>query len=104
MLVIDQTQNNAAVDVLVGESFKVQLSENPTTGYRWHMQSTVAPELRITEDSFEASSSGYGGGGVRHWTLVADKPAVAALRIDRKRSWRPEPVETFTVTITAKAR
>jgi inhibitor of cysteine peptidase len=104
MLVIDQMQNNGVAEVLVGDPFKVQLSENPTTGYRWRMQSAVSPGLRIVEDYFEPSSPGYGSGGVRSWTLVADKPAVVALRIERRRSWRPDPVETFNVTVVAKAR
>jgi len=104
MLVIDQTQNNGTAEVLVGDSFRVQLSENPTTGYRWHLRSVVAPALRIIKDSFAPSTGGYGIGGVRYWTFVADNPAVVALRIELKRSWQPQPVETFGVTINVKDR
>ena len=104
MLVIDQTQNNGSVEVSVGDSFRVQLSENPTTGYRWQLQSAGAPALRITEDSFEASTGKPGGGGVRYWMFVADQPAAAALRMELKRSWQPQPVDTFSATVNVKAR
>jgi len=104
MLVIDQTQNNGAAEVFVGDSFRIQLSENPTTGYRWHLQSAVAPALSILEDSFEVAGSAYGSGGVRHWTFMANNPAVVALRIERRRGWQSQPVETFETTVTVRAR
>jgi hypothetical protein len=71
------------------------------------MQSPLPPALRIVSDSFDASAGGAGGaggGGVRSWTLVADEPTVAALRIELKRSWQPAPTKAFTITIDAKAR
>jgi inhibitor of cysteine peptidase len=104
MLVIDQTQNNRTFEVLVGDSFQVQLSENPTTGYRWHLRSDVAPALRILEDSFTASTGGPGGGGLRHLTFVAERPAVVELQIELKRSWQPQSVAAFGATIDVKAR
>jgi inhibitor of cysteine peptidase len=104
MLVIDQTQNNATAEVHVGDSFRVQLSENPTTGYRWHLQSGATPALRLLEDSFAASQGGPGGGGLRYWTFAADKSGPVGLRIDLKPSWQPQSVETFTATINVKAR
>ena len=68
------------------------------------MQSAVAPVLRILADSFEASGAGSGGGGARFWTIVADQPAVVALKVELKRSWEPTPIKTFNVTIDAKDR
>ncbi len=104
MLVIDETYDNGVAQVRVGDTIGLQLSESPTTGYRWHMQSAAAPALRILADSFEASGGGSGGGGVRFWTIVADQPAVVALKVELKRSWEPTPVKTFNVTIDAKDR
>jgi inhibitor of cysteine peptidase len=104
MLLLDQMRNNGAVEVLVGDSFRVQLPENPTTGYRWHLQSAGGPALRVLEDSFESSQSGYGSGGVRHWTFMADHPAEVALHMELRRSWQPEHIEAFDLTVNVKAR
>lgn len=102
MLVIDQKQNNGVIEVRAGDSFRLQLYENPTTGYQWHLPSPIDPALRILDDSFEGSDGGYGSGGIRRWTFVADHPSVIPLEIGLKRSWQPLPVQTFKVTVNVK--
>jgi inhibitor of cysteine peptidase len=104
MLVLDQTQNNGSADVSVGDSFRVQLSENPTTGYRWYLQSDGAPALRLVQDSFESRGSLPGSGGVRYWIFAAAATGSVALRIELRRSWRPEPISTFGITVSVKAQ
>lgn len=99
MVVIDQSCNGGAVEVPVGEPFRVELFENPTTGYRWQLVSPADAGLRVLEDSFEASQNKPGAGGARHWTFVADHSAVVSLRFERKRSWEAQPAETFTVDV-----
>lgn len=104
MLVIDQSRNGDTVDVVAGEPFRIQLSENPTTGYRWQLASPAHAELRVVDDAFALAQDKPGGGGMRHWTFVADHPAVVTLQFERKRSWETQAAETFTVTIDVKAR
>ena len=104
MPVIDQTQNNGAAEASVGDTFRVQLSENPTTGYRWHLQSAGYSALRMIDDSFEASAGGSGAGGIRRWIFMADHPGLIVLKMELRRSWQPQPVDTFSVTIRVKPR
>jgi inhibitor of cysteine peptidase len=104
MLVIDQTRNNGSAEVTLGDSIRLQLSENPTTGYRWHLRKDGAPTLRTLEDSFEASASAPGGGGIRYWIFAAEQAGAAALSLDLRRSWQPQPVSTFTIAISVKAK
>jgi inhibitor of cysteine peptidase len=104
MFVIDQTRNNSAIEISVGDSFRVQLSENPTTGYRWHLQTSVDPTLRLIQDAFESSGSAPGGGGLRCWNFVADHPGSTELGMDLRRSWQPQPVNSFAVTVNVRAR
>ena len=103
MLVIDQSQNDGAVEVQAGDSFRIELSENPTTGYRWYLNPLVETSLRVVENSFELAQGGYGAGGVRHWTLSADRAGVVRIQIERKRGRQAPPAEIFTVTIDVKA-
>jgi predicted secreted protein len=104
MLVIDQTQNNGSADLFVGDSFRVRLSENPTTGYRWHLQSDGAPALRLVQHSFESPGNMPGASGARYWTFAAAVTGSVALRIELLRSWQPESVSTFNITVNVKAR
>lgn len=104
MLLIDQSQNGGTVQVQAGETFRLQLSESPTTGYRWHLASPTDAALRLVDDSFEVSQDKPGAGGLRHWTFTAERPAVVTLQFDRKRAWETQAAETFTVTIDVKAR
>ena len=103
MLIIDDTWNNREAEVVVGDTLRLELSENPTTGYRWRMPD-VGPALRILEDSYEAPTGAAGSGGVRRWTLAADKAGTIPLQLEFKRSWQPQPARTFTVTLVVKAR
>jgi inhibitor of cysteine peptidase len=102
MLVIDQAQNNNAIEMPVGETLRVQLPENPTTGYRWHLQTGVTPMLRLVQDSFEASGSALGGTGLRCWSFAADHAGSIELRMELRRSWQPQPVNSFTVSVRAR--
>jgi inhibitor of cysteine peptidase len=104
MLVIDQTQNNASVEIAVGDSLRVQLSENPTTGYRWRLLTNATPALHMVQDDFEASASEPGGGGIKFWTFAAERPGTVALRMELLRSWQPQPVGSFALSITVNAR
>lgn len=104
MLVIDQSRNGLAVEVPAGEPFRIELFENPTTGYRWHLVSPTDTALRVLEDSFEASQDKRGAGGMRQWTFSVDHPAVVQMQIERKRAWETQAAEVFTVTIDVKGR
>jgi inhibitor of cysteine peptidase len=105
MLDIDQTRNNGSAELVVGDSFRLQLGENPTTGYRWHLQRDGAPVLRMVEDSFEASPGGAGGGGTRSWIFAAEQPGAAQLSIELRRSWQPQqPASNFGIAINVKPK
>jgi inhibitor of cysteine peptidase len=99
MLVVTKNQNKETVVVGVGDMFRVELPENPTTGYRWHVASSIGAAIRLIDDSFQASSRLSGSGGLRNWTFSADHAAIVQLDMQLKRSWQPQAVDTFSVTI-----
>jgi inhibitor of cysteine peptidase len=103
MLVIDQSRNDSVAEIRVGETVRIQLSENPTTGFRWRLQADGAPALRLIQDTFEASGSAPGSGGSRCWTFAADHPGSIELRMELQRSWQPQPVRSFGITLDVKA-
>lgn len=103
MLELDNTANGGKVELRVGESFELRLSENPTTGYCWQLRLPVGPFLEVEDDSFAGPHGTFGAGGLHIWRFRAAEKGVARLEIENRRSWEPEPVETFEVAIEVKA-
>ena len=71
----------------VGQHFVVRLTENRTTGYRWHL---ALPEdgVVLEDDTFEPDASGRPGkGGVRTFRLRATKAGTHRLAASQRRSW-----------------
>ncbi len=104
MLKLTNTDNGGKAELRVGESFELQLSENPTTGHRWLLRAPVAPFLELEDDSFVGPQQGtFGGGGLRNWRFRAAQQGVVRLDMENRRSWEPKPVRTFGVAIEVKA-
>lgn len=104
MLVVDRTQKNGTVTIEVDAPFMVQLPENPTTGYRWHLQPPDDSVVTLLEDGFEASKGGLGIGGMRRWKLQATHAGTTRLETRLSRSGDGQSVDLFTVTIAVQAR
>lgn len=102
MIKINNTDNGGKEELRIGEAFEVQLSENPTTGHRRQLHLPVGPVLEVKDNSFVGSHGAYGAGGLRIWRFRAVQEGVALLAIENRRSWEPQPVATFEVTIEVK--
>jgi inhibitor of cysteine peptidase len=103
MIEVDDSRNSSEFDVAIGEPIEVRLSENPTTGYRWHLNALDNPALTCEGDVFEPSQQLPGAAGVRRWRFRALQEGVARVELARRRSWERQAVETFTITIRVKA-
>jgi inhibitor of cysteine peptidase len=103
MLQIDKNQTGAEVEVPLGEQIELRLGENPTTGYRWYVRSSIEPVLSILEDTFEPSSRGVGAGGIRCWRLRGVREGTARLELEHRRSWEQQAVDVFTLSIRVTA-
>jgi inhibitor of cysteine peptidase len=104
MLEVNQACDGSEFEMGVGEILGLRLSENPTTGYRWQVQSPGSPVLVPVEESYEAAREGFGAGGVRRWVFRSVQAGIAHLEMERQRSWERRAVETFKVTIRVQAR
>lgn len=71
---LTQADNGRTVSAQVGDTLRIRLSENPTTGYLW--QATASDGLVITRTEYapdDRSGTLAGSGGVRTWTLEVTK-------------------------------
>jgi inhibitor of cysteine peptidase len=102
MSIFDDRNNTQTITIKNGEVFKIQLDENPGTGYAWIV--IVTPGLTIVNDTFVPSSSGLiGAGGKHEWQVRASGNGDQQLSGTYKRSWEPisgnETTYSLNITI-----
>jgi inhibitor of cysteine peptidase len=99
MITIDKTQHGKKVVTKKGDVIKVQLAENPTTGYQWEINSIDDKHLKSTENKYEMSGEAVGAGGMKTFYLEVNEEGISELHIALAKPWENEPIDTFNVTI-----
>jgi inhibitor of cysteine peptidase len=103
MLQITKARNGSEIEVRPGETFELELPENPTTGYRWHLLSADGSVYKLQDDSFQPSGgTAYGGGGIRRWRFQAVQEGAAPLEVEYRRSWEKQAAEIFKITVRVR--
>jgi inhibitor of cysteine peptidase len=98
---IEAGANGQALDVRAGDEVQIELGENPTTGYRWHVEAAGDP-LEASGSSYAREGSGVGAGGRRTLTFRAVRPGAAIVRLKRARARdeaAAEPADRFEVAV-----
>ncbi len=99
-IILSNADNGKTITVKPGQTIKLQLNENPTTGYRWSMAPFNTQRLQLTDDRFDLpKSSGMGGGGQRLLTFQATQVGQVNLNLNNKREWEDSAVESFNLTL-----
>ena len=86
----------------VGEEFVIALAADATTGYTWHADfnpSFLAP----ADDQLSPAGPGFGSAGMQRVRFRALAPGNGCLRLSKRRSSDPSPVEKveFRVQVSA---
>jgi len=82
------SDNGKTITVRAGDTFKVRLDENPTTGYSWNL--TVGSGLQVVGDRYLPNATGLlGSGGYHEWTIMALRPGTYNVSGIYKRPWEP---------------
>ena len=100
---IDESADQTEIELPVGQTLEVRLSENPTTGYRWHVAQGGEPACALVHDTFEAPGDGgqrQGQPGRHCWQLRAAQPGTAQVEMVSRRPWGDQPpARRFTLTV-----
>ncbi|HKN13654.1 MAG TPA: protease inhibitor I42 family protein [Candidatus Binatus sp.] len=92
------------IQVRVGDTFEVSLSETRTTGFSWSIKSVGEPVCSIVADSFANPSTTPGRSGTHQWTFKVDQPGSATIELHYARQWQKSaPARTYTLRIRAGA-
>lgn len=105
MIQVDDTFHDREVALQVGQTLKLSLSENASTGYQWsippELKSKLTPVLREREETVEAPDGPPGRPGVRHLYFEAVAEGTADLEIHYRRSWESNtpPARKFRIRV-----
>lgn len=90
-----QPQTTQALSLSPGGSATIVLRENPSTGFKWRLntaQSTRLSIVRILDRGYQAAHSGLiGASGSHRWEIKARAPGVASVAFTYARSWEHKP-------------
>ncbi len=99
MITIDKTYNDKIILSKKGEVIKVQLAENPTTGYLWEIEDLNSKHIHLKENIYEISDNAIGAGGVKVFYLEIIDKGLSELKIRLCNPWEHDTVDTFKIMI-----
>jgi inhibitor of cysteine peptidase len=94
--------NNKQINLVVGQSFVVQLASNPTTGYRWiYRQEGTAFLEPVGEPRYQVGPAPIGmvgSGGTEYFTFKTTNAGEQTLKLEYCRPFERDvaPVQTVT--------
>ncbi len=101
MLQINESSNGHEIVLPVNQMLEIYLSENPTTGFRWNLESKGEPACVFVKDFFESVSDKPGRGGNHHWQFQTAQVGLGIIELSYRRSWEKEkaPAQKFTLRV-----
>ena len=104
-MTLNSSDHGKTVEVTLEESIMIRLPENPTTGYRWTVDSITQSHLTLDEGHFvPAAGSGVGAGGHREMVVHAKQEGVGEVRLKLGRPWENESAvsDRFEVRVVVR--
>ncbi|MFA6523136.1 MAG: protease inhibitor I42 family protein [Candidatus Peribacteraceae bacterium] len=92
-------------ELAVGQTFRIVLQSNPTTGYSWTVTLTGDTVSKVSDTFEESQAAGRVTGAPGHqiFQFRAEKPGMTTLTFAYARPWESvQPLETKTYEMTVK--
>jgi inhibitor of cysteine peptidase len=100
-IVVTQGEHGRTVAAAAGDRIKIELPENPTTGFRWQGGADNASVLRLESDDFIPGGGTVGAGGLRTFRFLAAGSGSADILLELKRAWESQPARsTFAIRVS----
>jgi len=96
------TQADEIMRLAPGRAGRIELKENPSTGYRWRLDPEASDGLdilSISDDGHMRGENMPGAPGTHRWTVKALSPGDAEIQFVYQRSWEPAPLKTLRVEV-----
>lgn len=99
-----ESDDGHAIELRVGDTFEVALTETRTAGFSWTIKSAGGPVCSVVADSPENQSTTPGASGTHQWLFKVDAPGSATVELHYGRRWQKSaPARTYTLRIRAGA-
>lgn len=99
-------KDDTNIEVEAGESFVIQLEENPSTGYQWTVTINDESVVKPSSDEYVPETTDediVGAGGIHSYTFEALKAGVAQISFVYERSFEENSAEeTIVYNVTVK--
>lgn len=101
-ILIRENQNGQSISVRSGDILLIELSEKPTTGFRWNVKEADSRLLRLVSDDFSPpAGGGAGAGGIRIFHFVPSASGETTLALELSRAWEPAtPRSQFRIHVS----
>ncbi len=100
--VVTANDNGRTLTLRVNDTLRVELAENPTTGFVWSAAATDPVVMALAGDTFQAAGSGIGAGGHRVFHFKAQGRGNASITFILARPWAldtPQSRMAFAVAV-----
>jgi inhibitor of cysteine peptidase len=103
-VLLTESDNGGKYTLDVGDTVKITLDGNPTTGFSWEVVPQDGDGFKKAERSYTPSSSLCGAGGTYTFTFKADEQGDATIHMIYSRPWEKgvKPAKTFDVTLSVR--
>ena len=103
---VDEHNSGDTIHVLPGETIRVRLRSNPSTGFSWALgpieDGFFEVESKFEADPHREGEAGYGGCEI--WTFEAGQSGETEISLSYARSWEDkEPAKTFKLHVVIGA-
>jgi len=95
-ITVTQERSGGTIRASVGDIVVIKLNENPSTGYRWHIE--AAHGLVPSNDDF-TPGSGVGAAGERTVRFAAASPGLANITMALRRPWETVAQARFELAV-----
>ncbi len=88
----------------INGTLNIELDENPTTGYSWHVTISNPEILKIVKDDYTQKGDLLGSGGIHKWEIKGIKEGSTSVKFELYRNWEPSNIietKTYQVIVTA---
>jgi predicted secreted protein len=101
MVSVDDSSNGREVFLHVGESLKISLNENASTGFRWTIHSQPETLRESEAERAEGPKGPPGRAGVRNFYFEAVSQGSGELEMEYRRGWEhaAKPARRFKLRV-----
>jgi inhibitor of cysteine peptidase len=99
MLLLGEADNDRTVDICLGETARVSLPENATTGYRWTIDHYDEEFIKMLATEPHYTANAIGSGGEVAFTFQGKKTGTGEIVLKHWRSWEGDSSVTVRFRI-----